>query len=204
MHYEEDSAISCITPLLVSCASKSPEDYHIISNNTVDGYYIYEYEHNGIFCNTYYEDIYYSVDVYNYGFSFYGCSADMTFFINKDSEFINLQVAIEQGLISLESFMLELEELHRYPEEILSDEADYCWLDFHIDHKVVYAYTGGECDQYSSETFIIDGREYYYGASGCLQDHILFLRVNQVYISIFELLKEDEIDEKRPLLTEQP
>ncbi|MCK4551941.1 MAG: hypothetical protein KAU02_03415 [Tenericutes bacterium] len=192
--------------LLISCGSRSPEDYHIISDSTVDGYYIYEYEHKGIFCNTYYEDIYYSGAVYNYGFSFYSCSADMTFFINKDGEFIYLQVAMEQGLISLESLMPELDELQRHPEEISSDEADYYWLDYHIDHKVVYAYAGGECDLNSSETFIIDGKTYYYNASGCLQDHILFLRVNQEYVTIAKLLMEGEIDGKYiiPLLTEQP
>ena len=189
--------------LLISCASYSPENYHIISNDKVDGYDIYEYEHKGVFCNTYYEDVYYSGKTYNYGFSFYGCSADMTFFIKKDDEYIYLQNALGQGLISLESLIPELEQLQRYPEEISSEEADYYWLDFHINNKVIYVYAGGECDQNSSEIFIIDGTEYSYSASGCLQDHILFMRENREYVPVAELLMEGDIDGQYliPLLT---
>ncbi|XMB72032.1 hypothetical protein RJI07_07980 [Mycoplasmatota bacterium WC30] len=192
--------------LLISCTSDSPEDFHIISNNRVDGYYIYEYEHKGLFCNTYYEDIYYSGDIYNYGFSFIGCNPRMTFFIYNAGEYIYLQTAIEEGLISLESLIPELEELQRQPEEISSDDADYYWLDFHINNKVVYAYAGGECDQFSSETFTIDGKDYIYSASGCLKENILFMKEDGEYVSVAELLMEGKIDGQylAPLLTEQP
>ena len=64
--------------LLSACKSG---EYIIISSEAVDGYMIYHKEQNGLFCNVYYEDIFYSGVDYNYGYSFKGCSADMSYFI---------------------------------------------------------------------------------------------------------------------------
>lgn len=189
----------------LSCTSKSADNYHIISNHKVDGYDIYEYNHNDFFCKTYYEDIYYSDSLYNYGFSFYGCAADMTFFIKQGNEYIYVQDALEQGFITLESLLPELEKLERHPEEISTEEADYYWLDFYINHKVVYAYAGGECNQTRNETFIIDGIEYYYSARGCLLENILYMRNNNEYVPVSSLLAEGDIDGQYliPLLKEK-
>jgi len=138
--------------LLTSCSSKS---YVIVSEETVDGYFIYQKESKGIFCNTSYEDIYYSGETYNYGYRFKSCGADMTYFIKDGiSSYTYLRDALDQKLISLDSLIPELMELTRNPEQILSDNADYYWLDFHIERNVVYAYAGGECDQFGNETFI--------------------------------------------------
>ena len=189
--------------LLSSCKTST---YNIVSIEPVDGYYIYEKEHDGIFCNTTYEDIYYSGVTYNYGYSFKGCSADMTFFIKDGaSNYIYLREALNQKLISIESLRVELMQLDRNPEEIMSDEADYYWLDFHIEGQVVYAYAGGECDQNGNETFIINGTTYIYNASGCLKDNILFMRMDGVNTPIATLLDDGIINGEFliPLLIEQ-
>ncbi len=189
--------------LLTSCKSNT---YIIISDEPVDGYFIYQKEHNGIFCNTYYEDIYYSGETYNYGYSFKGCSADMTFFIRDGiSNYIYLRDALDQKLISLDSLRPELMQLKRNPEEIMSDEADYYWLDFHIEGNVVYAYAGGECDQNKNETFIINGKTYIYNASGCLKDNILFMRIEGINTPVATLLSDGSINGEYliPLLEEQ-
>ena len=190
--------------LLSSCKSNT---YVIISDEPVDGYYIYKKEYNKTFCRTTYEDIYYSGETYNYGYSFKGCSADMTFFIlDGVSNYIYLRVALDQGLISIDSLRPELMQLERNPEKIQSDEADYYWLDFHIDGQVVYAYAGGECDQSGTETFIINGITYIYSASGCLKDNILFMRIDGVNTPVATLLNDGVINGEYliPLLTEQP
>lgn len=189
--------------LLTSCNSST---YTIISNEPVDGYDIYEKEHKGIFCNTVYEDIYYSGEVYNYGYSFKGCSASMTYFIGDGiSEYIYIRDALDQTLISLDSLKVELTQLDRNPEDIKSDEADYYWLDFHIDRYVVYAYAGGECDQTGSESFIINGITYTYTSSGCLKDNILFIRIDGVNTPVQTLIRDGIISGEYliPLLTEQ-
>lgn len=191
------------TFLLSSCKSN---EYIVVSDEPVDGYYIYQKEYSGIFCNTIYEDIYYSGITYNYGYSFKGCSADMTFFIlDGSSNYIYLRDALNQRLISLESLRPELMKLTRNPEEIMSDEADYYWLDFHIDGKVVYAYAGGVCDQNGNETFIINGETYIYNASGCLKDNILFMRIDGVSTPVTTLLDDELINGEYliPLLTLQ-
>lgn len=190
--------------LLSACKSTT---YTIISDQPVDGYYIYQKEYNKTFCRTTYEDIYYSGETYNYGYSFKGCSADMTFFIlDGVSNYIYLRDALDQNLISLDSLRLVLTELERNPEKIMSDEADYYWLDFHIERNVVYAYAGGECDQSGTETFIINGKTYTYSESGCLKDNILFMRIYGVTTPIATLLSDGVIDGEYliPLLTEQP
>ena len=189
--------------LLSSCKSST---YFIVSDEPVDGYYIYQKEHSGIFCNTTYEDVYYSGETYNYGYSFKGCSADMTYFIRDGiSNYIYLHEALDQRLISLDSLIPELMQLERNPEEIMSDEADYYWLDFHIEGQVVYAYAGGECDQNGNETFIINGKTYIYNASGCLKDNILFMRIEGVNTPVATLLNDGTINGEYliPLLTEQ-
>ena len=189
--------------LLSSCKSS---EYIIISNNPVDGYHIYQKEHNGVLCNTTYEDIYYSGEDYNYGYSFKSCSADMTYFIRDGlSDYIYLRDALDQKLISLESLKVELMELERNPEEIMSDEADYYWLDFHIEGQVVYAYAGGVCDQNGSETFIINGETYFYNADGCLKANILFMRIDGVNTPIATLLNDGSINGEYliPLLIKQ-
>ena len=190
---------------LVSCNDRNPEDFHVIGDE-VDGYEIYEYEHKGLFCNTLYQIVYYSGETYNYGFTFEGCSPAVTFFILKDGDFLGLQEAINLGVISVESLLPQLEQLDRDPEIISSDEADYYWSDFHINGNVVYVYAGGECDQQGSETFTIDGVEYVYTASGCLQDHILYMQVEGEYIPVYDLLMSGQIDGEYliPLLTENP
>ena len=189
--------------LLTSC---KPNTYSIYNEETVDGYIIYQKEANGIFCNTTYEDIYYSGETYNYGFSFQSCSAEMTFFIlNSNSDYVYLEDALNQGLITLDSLIPKLTQLERNPEEIMSDEADYYWLDFHIDGKVVYAYAGGVCDQSGSETFIINGINYEYNANGCLKDNILFMRIDGENIPLATLISDGIIDGEYliPLLNEQ-
>ncbi|MCK5388008.1 MAG: hypothetical protein KAJ22_01875 [Candidatus Izimaplasma sp.] len=189
--------------LLTSCKSST---YIIVSDEPVDGYFIYQKEVNGMFCNTTYEDIYYSGETYNYGYSFKGCSADMSFFIKDGiSSYTYLGDALEQRLISLDSLIPELMQLNRNPEEIMSDEADYYWLDFHIDGSVVYAYAGGECDQNGKETFIINGKTYVYNASGCLKDNILFMRIEGVNTPIATLLNDGSVNGEYliPLLEEQ-
>ncbi|AIO19586.1 hypothetical protein KQ51_01712 [Candidatus Izimaplasma bacterium HR1] len=178
--------------LLSSC---QPSSYIIVSVEPVDGYYIYYKEQNGILCNTYWEDIFYSGEIYNYGYSFKGCSANMSYFIKTgDSEYIYLRDALDLEYITLDSLIPELMMLERNPEIIESDEADYYWLDFHIDGKVVYAYAGGECDQNGSETFIIDNTTYTYNASGCLKDNILFMRIDGTDIPVETLLSDGSID----------
>ena len=189
--------------LLTSCKSS---EYIIVSDEPVDGYYIYRKESSGVLCNTFYEDIYYSGETYNYGYSFKACSPDMTYFIKDGtSNYIYLHDALEQRLISLDSLRPELMQLERHPEEIMSDEADYYWLDFHIEGHVVYAYAGGECDQNGNETFIINGKTYIYNASGCLKDNILFMRIEGVNTPVATLLNDGTINGEYliPLLTEQ-
>lgn len=130
----------------------------------------------------------------------------MTFFIKDGaSNYIYLREALNQKLISIESLRVELMQLDRNPEEIMSDEADYYWLDFHIEGNVVYAYAGGECDQNGNETFIINGITYIYNASGCLKDNILFMRMDGVNTPVATLLDDGIIDGEFliPLLTEQ-
>lgn len=189
--------------LLSSCKSSN---YIIVSDGPVDGYYIYRKEYNKMLCRTTYEDIYYSGETYNYGYSFKGCSADMTFFImDGSSNYIYLRDALDLSLISLDSLRPELMELERNPEKIMSDEADYYWLDFHIDGQVVYAYAGGECDQSGNETFIIDEETYIYNANGCLKDNILFMRIDGVNTPVATLLDEGYINGEYliPLLLKQ-
>ena len=191
------------TLLLSACGASN---YDIVDEDTVDGYLIYKKEEKGLFCNTYWEDVYYSGETYNYGFSFQACSANMTFFIiNDNMEYVYLKDALDQGLITLDSLIPHLSQLKRNPEEILSDEADYYWLDFHIDGHVVYAYAGGVCDQNGSETFVINGTTYTYNANGCLKDNILFMRIDGENIPIITLLSNGTVDGKYliPLLTEQ-
>lgn len=200
-----------LLPLLVlllglySCFNRTDGDYIIISNQKVDGYDIYQLEHHGLFCNQNYQDIYYSGKTYNYGFSFKACSHDMSFFILSGAEYIYLGDAIDIGLISIESLLPELEAFERDPEVILEDEAEYYWSDFHINGDVVYIYAGGECDQYKEEIFVIDGNTYFYGATGCLKSHILFMQVNGSYVSVQSLISEGEIDPTYliPLLEEK-
>ena len=189
--------------ILFSC-SNNEKKYKLISEDTVDGYYLYEYDYNDFFCNTYFEDIYYSDDLFNYGFSFEGCNPSVTFFILKDGEFIYIEEALDLGYITIESLLPFLERLERHPEEIESDEADYYWLDFYIKGDVVYAYAGGICDQAGSETFTIDGKDYVYEATGCLKEHILYMEVDHEYVPIADLIADETIDGKYliPLLTE--
>jgi hypothetical protein len=191
------------TLLLSACGTST---YDIVDEDTVDGYLIYKKEEKGLFCNTYWEDVYYSSETYNFGFSFYGCSASMTFFImNNDMEYVYIRDALDQGLITLDSLIPHLSQLERNPEEISSDEADYYWLDFHIDGRVVYAYAGGVCDQNGSETFVINGTTYIYSANGCLKDNILFMRIDGENIPIITLLNNGTVDGEYliPLLIEQ-
>lgn len=186
--------------LLASCGSP---DYEIISENRVDGYYIYEKQHRGLFCNQEFEIVFYSGPEYNYGYRFQGCDPSMTYFILTGDEYLHLQAAINEGIISIESLLPELDELVRQPEPFESDEADYYWLDFHIMGEVVYAYAGGPCDQVGEEFFEIDGTSYVYEASGCLQDHILFIRRDGEDVPVATLLAQGEIDGRYliPLLT---
>lgn len=178
--------------LLSACGSS---EYIIVSDEAVDGYMIYQKEQNGLFCNSYWEDIYYSGEDYNYGYSYKGCGADMSFFIRYGiTDYIYLGDALDQGIITLESLIPQLMELERFPEDFLSDEADYYWLDFHIDKEVVYAYAGGECDLFSSESFVINGKTYTYSASGCLKDNILFMRIEGENIPISTLLNDGTIN----------
>lgn len=189
--------------LLVSCTSRSPEDYHIISKNPVDGYDIYEYQHSSLFCHTEYEDIYYSDETYNYGFIFTGCSPDMAFFILKGNEYVYLHDALDHGDITLQSLMPELTRLTRHPEEISTKKADYYWLDFHIGRDVVYVYAGGACGEEMTETFTIGGQDYTYTASGCLKDNLLYMEVDGEFQPVQTLLAEGKINGEYliPLLT---
>ena len=185
---------------LLSCTSNS---YITLSNRAVDGYQIYEQTHSSFFCKTYYEDVYYSGETYNYGYAFNGCSAEMSFYIIYGGEYVYLRDALDQGIITLDSLIPVLERLDRHPEEISSEEADYYWLDFHIGRHVVYAYAGGECDQAGTETFVIDGETYTYSASGCLKDHILYMQIDGEYQDIASLIIDGTIDGTYliPLLT---
>lgn len=176
---------------LLSCTSNT---YITVSNRTVDGYQIYEQPHSSFFCKTYYEDVYYSGETYNYGYAFNGCSSEMSFYIIYGGEYVYLRDALDQKIISLDSLIPELERLDRHPEEISSGEADYYWLDFHIGRHVVYAYAGGECDQAGTETFVIGGQTYTYSASGCLKDHILFMQIDGEYIDVASLITDGTID----------
>ncbi len=190
------------TLLLSACGTSN---YIILDEDPVDGYVIYKKDEKGLFCDTYWEDVYYSGETYNYGFGFYGCSANMTFFIlNNDGEYVYLREALNQGLITLDSLRPHLSQLDRNPEEVSSDEADYYWMDFHIDGRVVYEYAGGVCDQNGSETFIINGTTYIYNASGCLKDNILFMRIDGDNVPIVTLVNNGTVDGNYliPLLTE--
>lgn len=190
--------------ILISCRSYSSKSFRLYSETSVDGYFIYERTHNDFFCKTYYEDIYYSDKDYNYGLTFIGCNPDMTFFILVEDEYVYLHDALEQELISFESLMPLLKMLSRNPETISESEADYYWLDFHINNKVVYAYAGGTCDQKEREYFIINNTEYYYEATGCLNDNILYMEIDGEYLPVKQLIQEDIINGEYliPLLTE--
>jgi hypothetical protein len=190
------------TFLLSAC--KAP-DYNLKSDTMVDGYYIYEMDQSGPLCNTYYQEVFYSGPIYNYGFRFQGCSPGMTYYIDKAGEYIYLQDAINQGIITIESLLPELEQLERDPEIISSEEADYYWLDFHVNGFVVRAYAGGVCDQSGQETFEIEGTTYYYNASGCLKDHILYIQIDGTYLPVADLIQDGTIDATYliPLLTEE-
>lgn len=189
--------------LLTSCTSST---YQVISDEPVDGYYIYHKESKGLFCNTYWEDIFYSGKTYNYGYRHKGCNANMAYFIKiSNAEYIYLGYALDENIITLDSLIPELMELDRDPEEIKYDEADYYWLDFHISGNVVYAYAGGECDQNGSETFVIENITYTYSANGCLKENILFMRFDGINIPVATLLSNGTINGEYliPLLTEK-
>ncbi len=188
--------------LLSACRSTT---YIIVSDEPVDGYDILQKESKSVLCNSYWQDVYYSGEVYNYGYRFKSCSPEMTFFILVNDDYIYLHEALDRGLITLESLRPELNQLERDPEEISSDEADYYWLDFHIGSEVVYAYAGGECDQAGSETFIINQTTYAYSASGCLKENILFMRIDGENIPVATLIENNDIDPNLliPLLEEQ-
>lgn len=130
----------------------------------------------------------------------------MTFFIHAGSTYIYLQDAIDIGLISVESLISELQQLNRNPEAIISDKADYYWLDYFINGHGVYVYAGGNCDTIEEEIFIIDDKQYSYTASGCLNDNILYMRINREYVSVSELILTGVIEGKYliPLLKELP
>lgn len=185
--------IMCLI-FLFGCQTHSPDDYQIISDNPVDGYDIYQLVHQGFMCNDEYRDIYYSDASYNYGFSFQGCSPDMTFFVKHEGTYVYLKSALEQGLLSIESLLPELTPYEREPEAIASDETDYYWLDFYIMGQVVYAYAGGPCDQAGTEVFVINGTLYAYEATGCLENNILFMEVDHEYVAVAQLLQEGKID----------
>ncbi|QMS84666.1 hypothetical protein [Candidatus Xianfuyuplasma coldseepsis] len=196
---------SLVVLLLLSACKPSPEDYLPYKDIEVDGYAIYTLDQGGLFCNSEYADIYYSGPVYNYGFTFTACSHDMNYFIKVNDEFMFLGEAINQDIVSLDSLLPYLEEIPRESEEFESDEADYYWLDFHINHEVVYAYAGGECDQAGSEIFEINGTTYSYHATGCLKDHILYMKDEGMYIPVATLLANGTIDGEYliPLLDEE-
>lgn len=189
--------------LLVSCNKEESSRYKVISNNPVDGYDIYEYDHSDFFCKTLYEDVFYSGKDYNYGYEFYGCNPDKTFFIKENGEYIYLLDAINLGFISIESLIPELNQLTRHPEEISYDEADYYWTDFHILGQVVYVYAGGSCDAFITETFIIDGQSYTYTANGCVKTNTLYMEFEREFVAVADLLAEGKIDGKYliPFLT---
>ena len=130
----------------------------------------------------------------------------MSYFIKTGSTvYTYVGYALNDGIITLDSLIPELMELERDSEEIMSDEADYYWLDFHIGGAVVYAYAGGECDQNASETFVIENITYTYTANGCLKDNILFMRIDGINIPVATLLDNGTINGKYliPLLTEK-
>jgi hypothetical protein len=193
-----------LSVLLVSCKSYSSKSFRLYSETDVDGYFVYEKTHNDFFCKTYYEDIYYSGKDYNYGLSFIGCSPDMTFFILVEDEYVYLHDALDQELISLESLMPLLKMINRDPEIISDDKTDYYWLDFWINDKVVYAHAGGKCGQTRREYFTINNQEYYYEASGCMEDNILYMQIEGEYVSMKQLINEGIIDAEYiiPLLIE--
>lgn len=189
--------------LLTACNST---EYVIVSTGPVDGYYIYEKRKERTACNSVYSDIYYSGDIYNYGYEYVACNWEMHYFILQGEDYVYLQEALEAGTITLDSLRPELHQIEREPEEFEYDvsDADYYWLDFHIDSSVVYAYAGGECDQAGFESFHINGSDYIYEASGCLESHILYMQVDGDYVPIADLITEGTIDGTYliPLLTE--
>lgn len=187
--------------LLSACKSSN-----YVEINQVDGYPLYQKEPSGFHCESKWEDIYYSGEVYNYGFRYTSCSADKSFFIiDENGDYIYIRDALSEGIISLESLIPLLTELKRNPEEFSSSKADYYWLDFHIGPNVVYAYAGGPCDEEKTETFIINNATYTYTASGCLKDNILFLRIDGEEQPISTLLKDGTIQGEVliPLLKKQ-
>jgi hypothetical protein len=184
--------------LLTSCSNE--QKYSIAFDQTVDGYYIYKFKHNNVICRTTYTDIYYSGDTYNYGLSFQSCSHDMTYFIKMNDTYIYLQNAINQGLISIDSLLPNLEKFPRDPEEISTKKTDYYWLDFYINGNVVYAYAGGHCNDELIETFELDNATYYYKTFGCQDNqinHILYVNINRTMIPLSEFIQNQDID---PLL----
>jgi hypothetical protein len=190
--------------LLSACKSSTYTD--VGDDDLVDGYTIYQKEASGLFCNSYWEDIYYSDETYNYGYRYQSCSADQSFFIkDKNGDYVYLRDALDEGLITLESLIPRLMRLERHPEEISNNDADYYWLDFHIGRHVVYAYAGGVCDEDKTETFTINGELYGYRASGCLKDNILFMRIDGENIPVATLLSNGTIEGNYliPLLTKQ-
>jgi hypothetical protein len=97
-----------------------------------------------------------------------------------------------------------LKMINRDPEIISDDKTDYYWLDFWINDKVVYAHAGGDCGQTRREYFTINNQEYYYEASGCMEDNILYMQIEGEYVSMKQLINEGIIDAEYiiPLLTE--
>ena len=168
--------------------------YEIISEGTVNGYYIYEKVPTGAIETAYFEDIYLSEEDYNYGFGYSGGERDERFFIRKEGKYIYLRQALEDGLITIDTLLPELNQFERQPGEVSSSSTGYHWLDFYINGQPVYLFAGGECDQAGHEMFTIDGIKYLYHASGCLQDHLLYMNLEGYWVSVSSLIDDDTID----------
>jgi hypothetical protein len=196
------SRIIVLILLLTAC---KPSEYVLVSDTPIDGYFLY-LETKQTTCNQTWTDIYYSGESYNYGFEYKACNWEKRVFILYGGEYEYLRDAVDQGVVTIESLLPYLEQIEREPEEIASDEADYYWMDFHINGDVVYVYAGGECDQAGSEEFLIDGITYEYTASGCLQEHILYMRVDGDEVPIADLILDGTVEPQYliPMLTELP
>lgn len=186
--------VGLLVAVLMMLSACGSSDYVIISEEPVDGYYIYQKQYSSLFCRSFYEDIYYSGPVYNYGYRYKACDPQMTIFIRVGGDYLYLGEALDQGLVSLESLIPELDQLERHPEEISSTKAGYVWTDFHISGFVVQIYAGGECDQHMTETFVIDGSTYVFEASGCLREHLLYMEIAGEEIPVAELIADGTID----------
>jgi hypothetical protein len=177
---------------LVMVLSGCGLNYEVISENKVDGYDIYKVK-QGMTCEAYFEDVYYSDSDYVYFYGYSGCSAQEMFLIKDGYEFIYLRDAIEEGLITVESLMAELHQRERY-DVYYSEGPKYVGIDFYIDGVEVLEYASNTCLETGVEVLYVgDEYVYTYPINNCGYNHALYMYVNDEYVTVSSLLDDGVI-----------